>query len=85
MCAHHAGMVRCLALFALLLAAPAMAQDGLAERPAPPHGASARAEVTVTIMHGEEIRLTQRPDSRTPPPDRHLRQLPTDQIRIDFY
>ena len=81
-------MVRCFALFALLVAAPAMAE----ETPAPPRGASARAEVTVTILRGEEIGPLALRDGAgevltvsAPPSDRQFHRLPTDQIRIDFY
>ncbi len=78
-------MVRYLALFALIFAGSAIAQDDVAEPSKPPHGASARAEVTVTIMRGEELRLSEWQDTRIPPSDRQEHRLNTDQIRIDFY
>jgi hypothetical protein len=81
-------MVRCLALFALLVTTPAFAEDG----PTQPTPVSARAVVTVTIVRGEEIgpvsRLQTKADTlhpAAPVPDRQYQRLPDDQIRIDFY
>ncbi len=85
-------MVRCLVLFVLMLATPALADDAPAPPPAPTHAVSARAEVTAVILHGEEIgqlaRVERLGDGQQPPPptpDRLYRHLPNDQIRIDFY
>ena len=78
-------MVRCLALFTLLLAAPAMAADEAPPQSAQAKGGTAHAEATVTIVRGEEIRPSPRLDKHVAPPDRQERALPNAQIRIDFY
>ena len=81
-------MVRWLALFALLIAAPALAEDASVPPRLGYAPVSARAEVTVTILRGEEIRPLARRDGAgqaVAPTDRQYQHLPSDQIRIDFY
>ncbi len=81
-------MVSRLALLPMLLmVTPLCAED----QPKPSPAASARAEVSVTILRGEEIRplprvtRTQSDTIPPPPPDRQYATIAKDQIRIDFY
>lgn len=81
-------MVRYAPLLLLLCAQPALAEDNA---PASPPVA-ARAEVSATILRGEEIRMSAsdqdtRTDARPPLPtlDRQYSRMNDHQSRIDFY